>query len=148
MHAQEVSGGAAPRRQHDLQAIIYYASGKCIGARIGLHRVVSRADATISCGRRHVLWWAARERDEARTELAAEQATSAQLTAAVAAQNAAVDALASAKADAEARGQAALQLAAANGKRFDQALVRTRAAQATTCTEAVPAVNDVLESIR
>lgn len=91
---------------------------------------------------------AARDRDVARGELAVEILKNEQLTAAVASQNAAVDALASAKADAEARGQAALQLAAANGKRFDQALARTRAAQATTCTEAMPAVNDVLESIR
>lgn len=94
-------------------------------------------------------WYlAAQERAAARTELAAEVLENEQLTAAVAKQNAAVDALASAKADAEARGAAALQLAAANGKRFDQALARTRAATATTCSEAMPAVNDVLESIR
>lgn len=94
-------------------------------------------------------WYlAAREREAARTELVTERLKNEQLTAAVRAQNAAVDALASAKADAEARGQTALQLAAANGKRYDQALARTRAAQATTCTEAMPAVNDVLESIR
>ncbi|QYF95754.1 hypothetical protein KY495_11700 [Massilia sp. PAMC28688] len=91
---------------------------------------------------------AARDRDAARVELVAERAKSASLAAAITRQNEAIDALASEKAQADARGQAALQLAAANGKRFDQALARTRAAKATTCTEAMPAVNDVLESIR
>lgn len=94
-------------------------------------------------------WYlAAHDRDVVKSELVAERERSVQLAASVARQNEAIDALASAKADAEARGQAALQLAAANGKRFDQALSRTRTATATTCAEAMPAVNDVLETIR
>ena len=94
-------------------------------------------------------WWiAARDRDVARTELAAEKALSAQYRYAIAEQNRAVDALAVAKTAAEARGQAAQQLAAANGKRLDLALQRTAGIVATTCTEAMPTVDAVLEAIR
>ena len=94
-------------------------------------------------------WWlAARDRDAARVDLAAERVLSASYRDAIAEQNRAVAALADQKAVAEARGQAAQQLAAANGKRFDQALARAQGAKATTCTEAMPVVDGVLEAIR
>lgn len=94
-------------------------------------------------------WWlAARDRDAARVDLAAERVLSAQYRDAIAEQNRAVQALADQKALAEERGAAAQQLAAANGKRFDQALARAAGAKATTCTEAMPTVDTVLEAIR
>jgi hypothetical protein len=94
-------------------------------------------------------WYlAARDRDAARVELVAERDRSAQLAVSVVRQNEAIDALAMAKSEAEVRGQAAQQLAAANGKRFDQALARAAGVKATTCSEAMPLVDRVLEVIR
>ena len=94
-------------------------------------------------------WYmAARDRDTARSDLVAERGRGAQLAAAVARQNDAVQLLAEQKTEAEARGQAAQQLAAANGKRFDLALARTSKAKATACVDAMPVVNEVLESVR
>lgn len=94
-------------------------------------------------------WWlAARDRDAARVELVAERDQSAQLAAAVARQNQAIDALAAAKSEAEVRGQAAQRVAAANGKRFDLAIAHAAGARATTCTEAMPTVDAILEAIR
>lgn len=94
-------------------------------------------------------WYLAdRDRDAARADLVAERGRSAELAATVARQNDAVQVLAEQKAEAEARGQAAQQLAAANGKRFDLALARTSKAKATTCLDAMPVVNEVLESVR
>ncbi|MEJ7804851.1 MAG: hypothetical protein WKG03_02880 [Telluria sp.] len=46
------------------------------------------------------------------------------------------------------QSQAAQQLAAANGKRFDQALARAAGATAATCAEAMPVIDVVLEAIR
>lgn len=91
---------------------------------------------------------AARERDEARVELTAERAISTQYQLAIREQNRAVEALAKQKSEAEARGQAAQQIAAANGRRFDGALQRIKDAKATTCDEAMPAVNAILEAIK
>lgn len=94
-------------------------------------------------------WWlAARDRDQAKVDLKAEQALSAQCRDAISEQNRAVQALADQKTLAEERGAAAQQLAAANGKRFDQALANAAGAKATTCTEAMPTVDTVLEAIR
>ncbi|ATQ75099.1 hypothetical protein CR152_11615 [Massilia violaceinigra] len=91
---------------------------------------------------------AARDRDAARVELVAEQAKSAAYAAAVERQNAAVAALADAKREAEARGQAAQQHAAAAGRRFDAAVAKVASARATTCDEAMPTVNLILEATR
>ncbi|NHZ35350.1 hypothetical protein F0185_17420 [Massilia sp. CCM 8692] len=94
-------------------------------------------------------WYlAARDRDAARVELAAERAKSAACAAAVERQNAAVTALADATREAGVRGQAAQQQAVAAGKRFDAALARVAGARATTCDEAMPAVNLILEATR
>ncbi|CUI09848.1 hypothetical protein BN2497_14473 [Janthinobacterium sp. CG23_2] len=91
---------------------------------------------------------AARDRDAAQVELVAERAKSAAYAAAVERQNEAVDALAAAKREADLRGQAAQQQAASAGKRFDAALARVAGARATTCDEAMPAVDVILESLR
>ncbi len=94
-------------------------------------------------------WWlAARDRDAARVELAAERELSTKYRDAIAEQNRAVQVLADQKAEAEARGRAAQQLAAANGKRFDLVLAQTRAATAVNCAEAMPTVDAVLEAVR
>lgn len=102
----------------------------------------------VSAGTAGGWWLAARDRDAARIELAAEKALSAQYRDSIAEQNRAVDVLAIAKSGAEARGLAAQQVAAANGKRLDLALQRTAGNVATTCTEAMPMVDEVLEAIR
>lgn len=94
-------------------------------------------------------WWlAARDRDAARAELAAERKVSEELRASIREQNRAVEALGQAKAQAEQRGEQAQHLAAANGRRFDDALGRLASAKAATCDDAMPAVNEVLEVIK
>jgi hypothetical protein len=91
---------------------------------------------------------AAHDRDQARVDLKTEQGVSEQLRGALHEQNRAVEAMAGAKFAADARGVLAQQLATANGKRFDGALVRIAGARATTCAEAMPEVNRLLEAIR
>ncbi|MDQ1834674.1 hypothetical protein [Massilia scottii] len=94
-------------------------------------------------------WWMiASARDQALTDLRAEQAITTQLRGAIQLQNDAVEAAGNAKAAADARGLAAQQQAVANGKRFDAALARVAGARATTCDEAMPAVNVILEWVR
>lgn len=95
------------------------------------------------------LWWsAAAARDEALTDLRAEQGINIQLRAGVDAQNTAILAQATLARQAEARGLAAQQVAAANGRRYDQALQQMAGARATTCAEAMPYVNQLLENVR
>ncbi|NHZ94541.1 hypothetical protein [Massilia sp. CCM 8734] len=91
---------------------------------------------------------AARDRDAARVELADERSANAELRGAIQAQNAAVEAAGAAKLVADARGQVAQQQAAVAGKRFDAALAKVAGVRATTCDEAMPAVNVILESVR
>ncbi|MES2262075.1 MAG: hypothetical protein V4724_26440 [Pseudomonadota bacterium] len=91
---------------------------------------------------------AAHDRDVARVDLGAERTRNDELRTSIREQNRAVETMGTAKALAEARGQAAQQAAAATGKRFDGALQRLVGARATTCAEAMPAVNLLLESVR
>lgn len=94
-------------------------------------------------------WYmAAHDRDAARLDLAAERELSAKYRDAIAEQNRAVQALAEQKTEAEARGQAAQQLAAANGKRFDMVLAATRATRAVSCADAMPTVDMVRDAVR
>ncbi|MET3132221.1 hypothetical protein AAKU55_002491 [Oxalobacteraceae bacterium GrIS 1.11] len=94
-------------------------------------------------------WWlAARDRDQARAELNRERDVNAGLRAGMREQNAAVSALSAAKEAADARGLLAGQLAAANGRRFDGALARIKDAKATTCADAMPAVNLLLKGLQ
>jgi predicted negative regulator of RcsB-dependent stress response len=91
---------------------------------------------------------AAHDRDSARADLATEQAVTADLRTSIREQNRAVEVMGQAKETAEARGQAAQQLAAANGRRFDGALEQIKNIKATTCGDAMPAVNAILEAIK
>jgi hypothetical protein len=94
-------------------------------------------------------WWlAARDRDAARVDLVAEQGRSADLTVAIREQNRAVDAMRAAKTAAETRGAAARLKAAEQGRRFDGALQQIIGAHATSCDEAMPAVNRLWEAVR
>jgi len=94
-------------------------------------------------------WWeAAHDRELARGELAAERQKSALLSSAIDTQNSAVEALTKAKADAQARGLAAQAQAAIDGKRYDTAAHALASAKATTCDEAMPAVNQLLKDIQ
>lgn len=95
------------------------------------------------------LWWsAAAARDKALADLAVEKGVTAQLRAGVDDQNRAIQQWYTASKDAEARGRAAMQLAAANGQRYDRALEQLTGARATTCAEAMPYVNQMLEGVR
>nr|WP_315249331.1 hypothetical protein [uncultured Duganella sp.] len=95
------------------------------------------------------LWWsAAVARDRALADLAVEKGVNAQLRAGVDDQNRAIQQWYTASKDAEARGRAAMQLAAVNGQRYDRALERLTGARATTCAEAMPYVNQMLDAAR
>lgn len=94
------------------------------------------------------LWLASSERDTAVAELKAEQRVNAALRAGVDLQNTRIVELGKEKLAAEARGAAARQIAAANGRRFDGALEKLASARATTCDEAMPAVNQLLKDLK
>ena len=94
-------------------------------------------------------WWlAAGDRDTARAALVQEQGVSAALRASITEQNRAIDGMAKATLAAQERGTAAQAAAAANGKKYDAALVQITGARATTCDEAMPAVRLLLEGVR
>jgi hypothetical protein len=95
------------------------------------------------------LWWsAAAARDKALVDLKAVQGENVQLRAGVDDQNRAIQTWYRASEDAKARGQAAQQQAAVNGQRFDAALQQLAGAKATTCADAMPYVNQLLEKVR
>jgi hypothetical protein len=94
-------------------------------------------------------WWlAAAARDKALVDLKAEQGVSAELRAGVNTQNTAILAQAKLAREAEARGKAAQEREAANARRFDAALASAAGQRATTCAEAMPVVNRLLEQVR
>lgn len=95
------------------------------------------------------LWWtAAAARDQALADLKKEQGINAQLRAGVDVQNTAILAQADRAREAEARGRAAQEAAVANGRRYDQALQLAIGAKATSCADAMPYVNQLLEKVR
>ena len=94
------------------------------------------------------LWLASSARDTAVAELKAEQRITAELRAGVVAQNKAILTQADLAREAEARGKAAQQIAAANAKRFDGAMAKLAGARATTCDDAMPAVNQLLKDLK
>lgn len=95
------------------------------------------------------LWWAAAgDRDQALTELAAERRTTAELRAGIDTQNRAITQWYEQARAAEARGAAERQAAEASRRRYDQALAQLAGARPTTCDEAMPYVNKLLESVR
>ena len=94
-------------------------------------------------------WWmAASARDDAIAKLDTAKLLVADLRAGVNAQNTAIMNLGTEKLAAEKRGAAAQQIAAVNGRRYDAALAAVAGARATTCDEAMPAVNQLLEALR
>lgn len=94
-------------------------------------------------------WWlAAGERDVAQDKLSAERSVSAELRTGIDAQNTAIMKLGQQRLEAEARGLAAQQQAAVAGKRFDAALQRMDGDRVTTCADAMPYVNKLLEDVR
>lgn len=96
-----------------------------------------------------VAWWlASAARDQALADLRKEQGVNAQLRAGVDTQNTAIRQWHEAAKTAEARGAVAMKVAEANGRRYDQALQQMAGARATTCEEAMPYVNRMLESVR
>jgi len=94
------------------------------------------------------LWLASSARDDALARLEDSRTLMAELRAGVTAQNKAIMKLSEDKLAAEKRGAAAQQLAAANGRRFDGALSKLAGARATTCDEAMPAVNQLLKDLK
>lgn len=94
-------------------------------------------------------WWlAAGERDAARAALVQERGVSAQLRASITEQNRAVEGMAAASLAAQERGAAAQAAAATLGKKYDVALAQISGARATTCDEAMPFVNKLLEDVK
>ena len=94
-------------------------------------------------------WWlAADARDEALASLKVEEGASAELRASIGVQNSAVRSMHDATVAADKRRRAAQQLAAVNGRRLDAAQAALAGARATTCDEAMPYVNQLLESVR
>ncbi|MYM81072.1 hypothetical protein GTP44_03740 [Duganella sp. FT50W] len=95
------------------------------------------------------LWWsAAAARDKALADLRAEQGVTAELRAGVDAQNRAIVMWHEQAKAAEARGATARQAAEVSGRRYEQALAQLAGARPTTCVEAMPYVNKMLESVR
>lgn len=91
---------------------------------------------------------AAHDRDAAVAALAVEKSAGDDLRTSIREQNRAVESMGAMKALADERRAAAEQLAAANGRRFDRALEQTAGARATTCGDAMPTVNKILEAVR
>lgn len=94
-------------------------------------------------------WWlAASARDQALTSLVAEQGASAELRALIGVQNETVQSMHRATVAADARGRAAQALAAAKGRRYDDAQAQLVGARATTCDEAMSYVNQLLKDVK
>lgn len=130
-------------------SILSTATGVMVG---GIWKIGAIALAVVSLAAcaylGHGWYMAAHDRDQAITERDEQKALADQYQTAIRDQNKAVDAMAEQKRLAEQRGKAAMDLAAANGRRFDDVLARTRGAKAATCDEAMPVVNDILEAIK
>ncbi len=94
-------------------------------------------------------WWlAAAARDQALARLVAEQGANAALRASIGIQNSAVMSMHDATIAADKRRRAAEALAAVAGRRYDAAQAKLAGARATTCDEAMPYVNQLLEGVR
>lgn len=91
---------------------------------------------------------AAHDRDIVKDDLKVEKAAGDDLRVSIREQNRAVEALGAQKTLADERRAAAELLAAANGRRLDRALEQGAGVKATTCAEAMPTVNKILEAVR
>ena len=94
------------------------------------------------------LWLAGSARDDALAKLETSRLLVADLRAGIVVQNTAILTQANLARDAETRGKAAKKLAAVNGRRYDAALAAAASARATTCDEAMPAVNQLLKDLK
>lgn len=129
--------------------ILTTAAGAMVGGIWKIGAIVLAVVSLAACAYLGHGWYmAAHDRDQAIVDLKAEREISAQYQTAIREQNNAVDALAEQKRGAEQRGKVAMELAAANGRRYDDARARNKDAKATTCDEAMPVVNDILETIK
>lgn len=129
------------------------ALGNLAGAAVGgIWKVAAIALAGLlvvgAAGGGTALWLASSARDKAEADLDKSRLLVVELRAGVDAQNKAILTQANLAREAEARGKAAQQLAAANGKRFDGALAKLAGARATTCDEAMPAVDQLLKDLK
>ena len=94
-------------------------------------------------------WYmASAARDEALRDLRAEQGVSAELRAGIKTQNTAIIQWYDQAKQAQARGDAAMAVAQTNGRRYDAALQELASGKATSCEEAMPYVNQLLEKVR
>lgn len=94
-------------------------------------------------------WWLSdRALTKAEAEVSVQRSRAADYQAAIREQNRATEVLARETAAAKARGLAAQQQAAVIGKRYDAALQQLAGARVTTCADAMPYVNKLLEDVR
>jgi hypothetical protein len=125
------------------------AGGVLAGQAWKMATLVLLAVLLVGGGAGGALWWAAAAaRDKALVDLEAEKGVSAQLRAGVVDQNRTIQHWYEASKDAAARGAAAQQQASAAGQRYDQALQQIAGARATSCEDAMPYVNQLLEKLR
>lgn len=87
-------------------------------------------------------------RDRAVQDLEKERQVSAELRIGIGTQNAAIGVLGQQKLEAEERGRIAQAAAVAAGWRYDAALQRLDGASVTSCADAMPFVNKLLEDLR
>lgn len=131
------------------------ALGNLAGAAVsGIWKLAALALAglllAVTAGAGAALWFSDRALDKAQSELKAEQGRGNDLRVGIGTQNAAIAVLGEQRAAAEVRGTAARAQAAAEGRRYDAALQQMAGtgARVTTCDEAMPFVNKLLEDVR
>lgn len=110
--------------------------------------VLATALLVVTCAVSTGWWLAAGDRDQVLVDLKAEQGVSASLRASIAEQNLAVGGMARATLMAQQRGEAAQAAAVAAGRKYDKAQAALAGIRATTCDEAMPAVRQMMESLR
>lgn len=124
-------------------------SGAAVSGIWKVSTIVLAAVLLVATGATGTGWWlAAGDLDQARAALVVEQGVSAGLRASIAEQNLAVDGMARATLAAQQRGEAAQAAAAAAGRKYSAAQAQLAGVRATTCDEAMPAVRQMLESVR
>ena len=94
------------------------------------------------------LWLTDRDLNKTEQKLATEQTKVASLTTAINTQNAAIDKLNTERERAEIRADAAWQATAKLGAKVDSVLSKVKDAQAKTCADAMPVVDQILEGLK
>jgi hypothetical protein len=130
------------------------ALGALVGAAAGqgwkiASAVLASALLTVA-GAGGAAWWLSdRALTKAEAEVAVQRGRADDYQAAIREQNRATEVLARETAAAQARGRAAQQQTAVAGKRYDAALQDMESARRiTTCADAMPFVNKLLEDVR